>query len=679
MQRQSPTSAAPAALKSAVDRAASLLSSDPAAAERAIAPVVKAAPQDPRGLLILASAQRRQGRARAARTLLEPLARAYPRAANTQYEYGAVLADLGEAGPAAEALRRALAANPDLAEAWRLLGDLQFSLGDVAEAERAYAQHRRASIRDPRLRPIAETLLGGGVEAAEEALRAFLARELNHVEALRLFGELCARQNRHGDAEALLEHALALDPEDDGVRFSYAAALFRQQKASRALPQIQALLAKKPSDPAYRNLLAACLSLLGENDQVLEIYRELSRRHPKHPGIWLNFGHALRTVGRREEAVAAYKACLALAPGNGEAYWSLANLKVISFSPEEEAAMAAAAMAGDLSEDDRLHLHYALGKASEDRKDYEASFRSYAEGARIRRAQAAYDPDEPSAYKERCKALFTERFFAGRAGAGCASSAPIFIVGLPRAGSTLIEQILASHSEVEGTMELPELNLLSRRLGGAQGDKVNLDYPAALARLPTAAFAALGEEYLADTRIYRKLDRPRFIDKMPNNFRHVGLIHLILPNARIIDARRSPMASCFSAFKQHFNQGQTFSYDLTDLGRYYRDYVELMDHFDHVLPGRVHRVIYEDMVEDTEAQIRRLLAYCGLGFEESCLRFYDNDRAVRTVSSEQVRRPIFREGLEQWRNYAGYLGPLEAALSETARNWRGACASQAPD
>ena len=661
----------PAALAAAIQRAAALLATTPAKAEREAAAVLRIAPKDPRALLILGSAHRRQGRPAAARAVLEPLAKAYPRAANTQYELGAALAELGEPRPAITALQLALSINADLIEAWRLLGDLLFSGGDVLGAERAYAGHDRASVRDSRLKPIADALFAGQSERAEQALRAFLAAHPNHTEGLRMLGELCARQGRHGDAEVLLGHALSLEPTNAGLRFSYAAALFRQQKAVQALAQIEPLLEQKPGDPAYRNLMAGCLGLIGENERVLEIYAALSAQFPKHPGIWLNHGHALRTVGRRDEAVAAYKTCLTLAPGAGEAYWSLANLKVVSFSAEEEAAMAAAADRPDLADDDRLHLHYALGKALEDRKAYAASFRHYAEGARIRRAQTVYDPDETSAFVQRSRALFTPEFFAERAGGGSPSPAPIFILGLPRAGSTLIEQILASHSEVEGTMELPEINLIARRLGGAEGDTVNARYPEVLTSLKMEQLAPLGEGYLADTAVYRKLGLPRFIDKMPNNFQHVGLIHLILPNARVIDARRSPLASCFSAFKQHFNQGQTFSYDLADLGRYYRDYVALMDHFDRVLPGRVHRVIYEDMVEDTETEIRRLLDYCGLPFEDACLRYYDTARAVRTVSSEQVRRPIFRDGLEQWRNYEPFLAPLKRALGEALDDWRG--------
>jgi hypothetical protein len=371
--------------------------------------------------------------------------------------------------------------------------------------------------------------------------------------------------------------------------------------------------------------------------------------------------------------VAAYKCCIALDPGLGDAYWSLANLKVVSFTPDDEQAMRTQVARPDLSADDRLHLHYALGKALEDRGDYAASFDHYAKGAALRRTQNPYDADETSRHTNRLMAAFTPAFFAERVGQGSSDEAPIFILGLPRAGSTLIEQILASHSMVEGTMELPDIGLIAKRLG--QGDGASQAALKALSDQGADGLRELGEDYIRTTRIHRALGRPRFIDKMPNNFQHVGLIRAILPKARIVDARRGPMASCFSAFKQHFAQGQSFSYDLTDLGRYYRDYVALMDHFDAVQPGAVHRVIYEEMVDDTEAEIRRLLDYCGLPFEEGCLEFYANDRAVRTVSSEQVRRPIFRDALEQWRNYEPWLEPLKTALGPALTDWRGARAA----
>ena len=647
-----------------IARAAALLATDPAQASRLADDLRRHAPNDPRVLLILGSARRRLGDPRAARAVLAPLASAYPRAANTQYELGLTLADLGETAAAQGALRQATALNRDLADAWRALGDLAFKAGDLPAAEAAFAEQRRASITDPALRGAAEAIFAGRLGEAEDQLRAHLAQRLNDATATRMLAELYLRRGRYVDAEILFARCLELDPGHDGARFSYADALFRQQKAPEAIAQVEALLARAPQDPAYLNLLAACLALVGEDARVIAIYQALLADYPKQPRLWLNYGHILRAVGRQEDAVAAYKRSLELAPGLGDAYWSLANLKVAAFGPADETAMLDALTRSDLTVDDRLHLHYALGKALEDRKDPAGAFGHYAQGAALRRAETPYDADETTAQVRRAEALFTKTFFADRADAGSASPAPIFIVGLPRAGSTLIEQILASHSQVEGTMELPNIGLIARDFGP--------EYPEVLAGLSADALTALGDRYLAETQVHRKLGRPFFIDKMPNNFLHLGLIQLILPHAKIIDARRHPLGSGFSAFKQHFAQGQSFSYDLTDLGRYYRDYVELMDHFDAVLPGRVHRVIYEDMIEHTEREVMRLLDACGLPFEEGCLRFYENSRTVRTVSSEQVRRPIFRGGLDQWRAYEPWLDPLKAALGPALEGWRGA-------
>jgi tetratricopeptide (TPR) repeat protein len=657
-------------LNATIEQAAAMLAVDPARAGQAAEAVLKIAPNDPRALLILGSARRRRGDPRGAKTLLAPLAGAYPRAANTHYELGLALADLGETAPAITALRHAVQLNRDLADAWRAFGDLLFKAGDVAGADAAYAEHRRASVTDPALKPVAEALFQGRTAEAEQALRRHVAGHLTDSTALRMLAELYLRQSRFADAEVLLARCLELDPGHDGARFSYADALFKQQKAAAAIVEVQRLLAKRPTDPAYLNLMAACLGLMGDDVRGASVYEALLIDYDKQPRIWLNYGHCLRAIGRSQDALAAYKRTIELAPGLGDAYWSLANLKVASFSEDDEAAMQVQLRRPDLSPDDRLHLHYALGKALEDRGDYGASFEHYAAGARLRRAETPYDANETTAMVRRSKALFTAPFFAARAGAGAGAEDPIFIVGLPRSGSTLIEQILASHSAVEGTMELPEIGLLARRLDAAASEAGAVRYPEGLAGLDAAALTALGESFIDATRLYRKSGKPFFIDKMPNNFSHIGLIQLILPKAKIIDARRHPLGSCFSAFKQHFAQGQNFSYDLTDLGRYYRDYVELMAHFDEVLPGRIHRVIYEDMVEDTETQVRRLLDYCGLPFEDACLRFYENGRAVRTVSSEQVRRPIFREGLEQWRRFEPWLGPLKAALGPALEGWR---------
>jgi tetratricopeptide (TPR) repeat protein len=656
-------------LNAAAQKAASLLAVDPSGAEREAKRILAVSPRDPRALLVLGSARRRLGDPRGARAVLEPLAKAYPRAANTQYELGATFADLRQPAAAKATLRAAVSLNRDLAEAWRALGDLLFLEGDGAGAERAFAEHERALVQDPRLKPAAEALFNGDLAAAESRLRTHLMAQPDHAPALRMMAEVYVRLGRHGDAETLLAEALTRDPAHAGARFAYANALFQQQKGAQALAEAERLLAARPDDLSYLNLKAACLGIVGRTEDAVAIYQRLLKIYDKQPRLWLNHGHALRTLGRREEAVAAYKRCIALDPGLGDAYWSLANLKVVSFAPDDEQAMRTQVARPDLSADDRLHLHYALGKALEDRGDYAASFDHYAEGAALRRTQHPYDADETSRHTNRVMAAFTPAFFAERAGQGSSDEAPIFILGLPRAGSTLIEQILASHSMVEGTMELPDIGLIAKRLG--RGDGASQAALQALSEHDADGLRALGEDYIRTTRIHRALGRPRFIDKMPNNFQHVGLIRAILPKAKIIDARRGPMASCFSAFKQHFAQGQSFSYDLTDLGRYYRDYVALMDHFDAVQPGTVHRVIYEEMVENTEAEVRRLLDYCGLPFEVGCLEFYANDRAVRTVSSEQVRRPIFRDALEQWRNYEPWLEPLKTALGTALTDWRG--------
>jgi tetratricopeptide (TPR) repeat protein len=648
-------------LSAAIEQASALLASDPAVAAGRAQAILRIAPADPRAALILASARRRLGDAAGARAVLEPLARAYPNAALTAYELGAALAALGETGPAIAALRRAVALKPDLAEAWRALGDQLFLTGDGAGAEAAFAHHLRASVRDPALKGAADALFEGRLVDAERLLRAHLATHPNDAVALHMLAEAFTRQDRDGEAEILLAHTLEIDPGFDGARFDYATVLFRRQKGGEAMAQLGPLLAREPGNPAFRNLSAACLALTGDHARAIEVYQSLLGTYASQPKIWLNLGHVLRTVGQPKDAAGAYKRAIKLAPGLGEAYWSFANLKVAGFTPAEEAAMAAQLERPDLVDEDRLHLHFALGKALEDRGEADAALAQYAAGARLRRENRPYDPEAISAFVRRSTRLFTKAFFADRAGGGSTSPAPIFIVGLPRSGSTLIEQILASHSQVEGTMELPDIGYLA---GGVSG------YPEGLAALQPAALAGLGEDFVSGAEIHRKLGRPRFIDKMPNNFQHVGFIHLILPRATIIDARRHPLGAGFSAFKQLFARGQAFSDDLGDIGRYYRDYVELMAHFDDVLPGRVYRVIYEDLVEDTEVEVRRLLEHCGLAFEDACLRFHETDRPIRTVSSEQVRRPIYRQGLDHWRRYEAQLGPLKAALGPALERWR---------
>ncbi len=655
-------------IAAAVEDAAKLLAAAPERAEQRARAVLKLSPHDPRALLILASARRRLGDCPGARTLLEPLAKAHNGAARTHYELGLARAGSGDAKGGAAALRHAVSLNRDFPEAWRALGDQLFKAGDVQGADAAFAEHRRATLHDPRLKAVSDALAAEAPEQAEAMLRSHLARMPEDAAALQLLGETLGLLSRSAEAEAVLRHALDLEPAFDGARFTLASVLFQQQKATDALPHLERLLARDPADPAYRNLFAACLSLVGDLGEVDRLYRGLLADFPDQPRIWLNHGHALRTVGRFEAAVEAYRRCIALAPGLGDAYWSLANLKLASFSDQEVAAIGEQLARRDVPKADRLHLHYALGKALEDRRDYAGSFEHYAAGAKLQRQQVRYSADKTTEDLNKARALLTPAFFAARAGAGSPAHDPIFVVGLPRSGSTLVEQILASHPQVEGTMELPDIGLIARSLGeGAVASTEPLD---ALPLVPSGRFGELGARYIEATLVHRKLGRPRFIDKMPNNFLHIQLIHLILPKARVIDVRRHPLGAGFSVFKQHFAQGQSFSYDLEELGRYYRDYVALMAHFDVVLPGRVHRVIYEDLVEDTEVQVRRLLDHCGLDFDPACLRFYETERAVKTVSSEQVRRPIFRGGLDQWRRYEPWLGPLKQALGPALETWR---------
>lgn len=658
-------------LATALAHTASLLGPEPAMAEAQAREILCVVPDHPQAILLLASALRRQRQAGAAIALLEPLVRAHADWPAAHMEAGLSLGSLGQAGAAVTALRRALAIDPRLVPAWRGLADQLALLGDDQGAEAATASEIRASVTDPILIQAATALVENKLAIAERLLRGYLKRDPFAVPAIRMLAEVGGRLGRMADAEALLSRAVELAPGFVEARHNYAVVLHRQNKPVEAISQADILLDRDPENAGYRILKAAALVRIGDYEESIALYASVLARHPQQPKTWMSYGHVLKTVGRQDESVAAYREATRLSPNLGEAWWSLANLKTWRFTDADVALIRGQLDRKDLKADDRLHLEYALGKALEDAQAYEESFGHYRRGAEIRRRQVVYDPRTVTLHLERSKALLTPEFFAERSGVGDPAQDPIFVVGLPRAGSTLVEQILSSHSQVEGTMELPDIIAIARRLGGGSHRGEESLYPEALADLDADALAALGREYLDGTRVQRKLDRPRFIDKMPNNFSHIGLIHLTLPNAKIIDARRHPMGCCFSAFKQHFARGQGFTYDLAELGAYYADYVRLMAHYDEVLPGRIHRVIYEDMVADPEGQTRALLDYCGLPFEDACLKFHETERAVRTASSEQVRRPIFTEGLDQWRNYEPWLGELQAAVAPVLETWRG--------
>ncbi len=649
-------------LNVALEHANRLLGRSPSLAAEQADEILKVVPGQPMALLVRARAQRALGQGPAAIEQLRRLTAQHPAFAPAQLELGLALRDSGDGEAALAALRRASSLQPDLAPAWLALGDLYTDLGDTAQADVAYLQHVRCGTRDPRLLAAGAALYANDLPQAETLLREQLRATPTDVAALRMLAEVAARLRRYTDAEILLRRCAELAPSFMPARHNLALVLHRQNNAAAALAEIDYCLKVEPRHVGHRNLKAAILGTVGEYESSLALYREVLDEYPNQARIWMSYGHALKTAGKDVEGVAAYRRALALQPLLGEAYWSLANLKTFRFTPADVAAMRSALTRSDLEAQERYHFEFALGKALEDAGEYHDSFRHYAEGNRLRAVELHYDADGHEARLRRSQDLFTPEFMADRRQVGCPAPDPIFIVGLPRSGSTLLEQILASHSAVEGTMELPDIIAMARALAFENDETEGARYPGVLATLTDDRWRQLGEEYLARTRIHRKLGRPYFIDKMPNNFQHLGLILLSLPNAKIIDARRHPLACCFSGFKQHFAMGQQFSYSLTDIGRYYRDYVELMAHFDRVAPGRVHRVYYEQMVDDTEGEVRRLLDYCGLPFEDACLRFYENSRAVRTASSEQVRRPIFRDGVDQWRHYEQWLGPLKDAL-----------------
>jgi tetratricopeptide (TPR) repeat protein len=512
----------------------------------------------------------------------------------------------------------------------------------------------------PRLIEAALAMNENRLHDAEPLLRQHLKQDPFDVAAIRMFAELAGRIGRYKDAENLLRRALELSPGFTAARANLALVLYRQNRPVEAIEELGRVSEEDPDNPGHANLQAAAHGRLGDFDEAIALYEKVLKEAPDQPRVWMSFGHMLKTVGRQAEGVAAYRKAIALLPGLGEAWWSLANLKTVRIDDADVAAMQLALATADLTDDDRFHLDFALGKALEDRGDAPEAFAHYASGNALRRNFIVHDADDVERFVTRSISIATPEFFATRAGQGYDAPDPIFILGMPRAGSTLVEQILSSHSQVEGTTELPDIPALVRRYS---------DYPVGLPELAPEELRALGEEYLKRTRIQRKTERPFFIDKLPNNWVHLPLIRLILPHAKVIDARRHPLGCCFSNFKQHYARGQGFSYSLDAMGRYYRDYVRLLAHIDQVLPGHVHRVNYERMVEHTEAEVRALLAFCGLEFEPACLAFHETERAVRTASSEQVRQPIYREGTEAWKPFKASLGPVLASYPQTPEAW----------
>ena len=572
------------------------------------------------------------------------------------------LRDMGNPQGALAAYQEAVSRNSALLGSWQMLAKFHAQAGREASAEFAEAQVEYLAALPPQLLSVASLIQEGKMLKAEQICRHFLQTNGHHVEGMRLLAQIAMSFNVHDEAEFLLESAVVLDPENVGAHFDYVGTLQKRQKFSDALEQARLLRAKDPENPQVDMLYANQNLTVGNFDEALGVYKRRAAEAPNNPGIHLTLGHALKTTGQLNEAIEAYTCAYTVKPDYGDAYWSLANLKTYKFDDEQIASMRAREESPSTQLGDRYHLCFALGKALEDRRQYEESFAYYERGNRLKREEVGYDWRRITAEIDRQIEYCTPELFADKAGSACAATDPIFILGLPRAGSTLLEQILASHSQVEGTMELPNILALAHKLGGRRRIDDEPEYPANLAELTHEELTAFGEAFIKDTMIHRKTGAPFFIDKMPNNFRHIGLIHMILPNAKIIDARRGAMGCCFAGFKQLFAEGQEFTYGLEEVGHYYSDYVRLMDHIDTVLPGKVLRVRYEDVVADLETQVRRLLDFCDLPFETSCVNFHETDRAVRTPSSEQVRQPIYKSGVDQWENYSPWLDPLRKVL-----------------
>jgi len=623
------------------------------------------APEDGDAHYIAAVAARYLNRFDAAKEHLASLHEAMPEYGRAWQEQGHLALARGDTGAALEAFTRATRFNPALEASWREQSLLEAAAGRLAEANAAKAQQERIARLPRELVAVTNHLAEGRLARAEEICRHYLrthpTRDAAHIEGMRLLAKIGVELGVLDDAEFLLESAVEFSPEDVQLRLDYIDALRRRQKSAEALEQAEKLFQRDPQSPVFQSRLAIERIQMGDYEGGLTLFDKVLEKLPGDPSSLTSRGHALKTKGDRDEAEESYRGAIVAKPDHGDAWYALANLKTYRFSDTEIAAMRTQVERPDLAFMDRVHLHFALAKAMEDERDYEAAFKHYDAGNSLKRAQTRYKAEAMTVELARQRETCTAELFAKHKGAGHKASDPIFILGLPRAGSTLLEQVLASHSQIDGTLELPNILALAHRLRGRKpGHSL---YPQVLHDLTAEHLEKFGTDFIENTRIHRA-GAPFFIDKMPNNFRHVGLIHLILPNAKIIDARRAPLDCCFSGFKQLFAEGQEFTYGLHEVGRYYADYVELMDHWDKVLPDKVLRVQHEDVLDDLEGQTRRMLDFLEVPFEEQCLAFHKTDRAVRTASSEQVRQPINRKGQDAWKPFEPWLDPLKEALED---------------
>lgn len=650
-------------------RASARLDADPAGAAKAASGILRQFPDHEGAVLLLATAGRRMGDPQQAVDILRPLAEAQPGITMLQLELGRALRASGDRSAAAAAFERSIALDAGLADAWREIAALRFEAGDDAGGDAAYAQYTSLATEPPELADAQTALAEHRIDTAAILLRAHLETEPGDVNALRLYAQVMAKSGSAGEAESVLLKCLALAPGYAAARYELAALYNSQQRTDEVFPLLDRLLATDPGNRAYRILKAQALRFARRNAEARAVMESVIADHPHDPTALLVLGHLLREIGDRTAAIKAYRDALQLDVASAEAWWSLANLKTFVFGDEDRERIVAQAAKAPALGKSRIKLEFAIGKAYEDARMYEKSFEHYLNGNWLQRGTLDYYPDLMTAEVRRAEAIYTPRFFAEREGWGSEAADPIFVVGLPRSGSTLIEQILSSHPEVEGTRELLQIPTMVQEIeaGARKGDLST--YPESIATLSREEIQRLAAQYLAATREHRPLGRARFVDKMLANFAHIGLIHLMFPKATIIDARRHPLGCGFSCFKQLFVHGMPFSYNLGEIGRFYRDYFELMAHIDAVLPGRVSRVHYEAVVANPVDEVHRLLAHCGLEFDARCLKFYETDRAVMTISSDQVRRPIYADAVDQWRHYEPWLDQMQEALGDLVQRY----------
>jgi tetratricopeptide (TPR) repeat protein len=603
------------------------------------------------------------GRIADALPVLDSLERLHPRCSRLYQERGQCYVVLQDLPKAIDAFVQGVKANPALPASWDMLKRLLRITGDAGGA--TTAAHQLATLKrlPPQVVQATSLFSEGDLAPAESVIRAYLRQDGGNAVAMRMLARILLERDVLPEAEELLLSVLKQAPDFHAARLDYAMVLLRQRKYPQSQREAQQLLQHDPHNREYlKQYGAACIGL-GDHETVIELYEKLMTGMapgPEESDLRLWRGNALKTAGRHREAVADYHAARTGRPDSGVAWFSLANLKTYRFADDEIAHMRTLESLPTTSGPDRCYLSFALGKAFEDRGAYADSWGYYERGNHIKRSGSRYRPDAAEDTTRLLQQVCTAEFFAARAGWGAMDPAPVFVLGLPRSGSTLVEQILASHSQVEGTQELGEID----RYAGEVGSR-------GLESLSSADVRKLGERFMTHTRPYRRLGRPLFIDKTPDNFWHIGLIRLMLPHAKIIDARREPMACCFGNLKQLFGiDRQEFSYSIDDVARYYRTYLELMRHWNTVLPGRILTVQHEDVVADLEGSVRRILGHCALPFEPACLKFHQTRRSVRSASSEQVRQPITRMAVDQWRHYERWLAPLEAALGDALDRYR---------